>query len=110
MNLNTIYTIDCIVTSPPYWRLRDYGEPGQLGLEETPEKYVRKMFIGFKEVMRVLKPAGTLWLNIGDSYASQGKKRTEEQACRKSNLNSGFASQIASKDQISKLSEGFRYV
>lgn len=58
------------VTSPPYWGLRDYGHEGQLGLESTPEQYVANMVEVFREVKRVLRDDGTLWLNIGDSYAS----------------------------------------
>tara|TARA_B100001939_G_scaffold83780_1_gene71503 strand:- start:416 stop:1342 length:927 start_codon:yes stop_codon:yes gene_type:complete len=61
-------TIQCVVTSPPYWGLRDYGEDNQLGLEETPEEYVENMVNVFREVKRTLKDDGTLWLNIGDSY------------------------------------------
>jgi len=66
-------SIDCCVTSPPYWGLRDYGVAGQLGLEKTPEEYVQKMVFVFEEVKRVLKPCGTLWLNLGDSYAASGR-------------------------------------
>ncbi|HDY89528.1 MAG TPA: site-specific DNA-methyltransferase [bacterium] len=62
--------IDCVITSPPYWGLRDYGVDGQLGLEKTPEEYVQKMVQIFQEVRRVLKKEGTLWLNLGDSYGS----------------------------------------
>jgi site-specific DNA-methyltransferase (adenine-specific) len=62
--------IDCCVTSPPYYGLRDYGYENQLGLEETPELYVQKLVKVFREVKRVLKSKGTLWLNLGDSYAS----------------------------------------
>lgn len=62
-------SIDCCVTSPPYYALRDYGVDGQIGLEETPEKYIERLTEVFMEVYRVLKPEGTLWLNIGDSYA-----------------------------------------
>lgn len=65
-------SIDCCVTSPPYWGLRDYGCDEQIGLEETPEEYVSKMVSVFREVKRVLKPEGTLWLNLGDSYAGSG--------------------------------------
>jgi len=65
-------SVDCCVTSPPYWGLRDYGVHGQLGLEKTPEEYIEKMVKVFDEVWRVLKPKGTLWLNIGDSYAGNG--------------------------------------
>ena len=60
----------CCVTSPPYWGLRDYGVAGQLGLEKTPEEYVAKMVAVFREVRRVLAEDGTLWLNLGDSYAA----------------------------------------
>ena len=62
-------SIDCCVTSPPYYALRDYGVDGQIGVEETPEKYIERLTEVFMEVHRVLKPNGTLWLNIGDSYA-----------------------------------------
>src|ERR1051325_1800657 len=65
-------SIDCCVTSPPYWGLRDYNNPGQIGLEKSPEEYVQKMVQVFNEVYRVLKPTGTLWLNLGDSYAHNG--------------------------------------
>lgn len=64
----------CCITSPPYWGLRDYGVPGQLGLEPTPEEYVSKMVEVFREVRRVLRDDGVLWLNLGDSYASDPKK------------------------------------
>ena len=62
-------SVDCGITSPPYWGLRDYGVAGQLGLEKTPEEYVAKMVEVFREVKRVLKREGTCWLNLGDSYA-----------------------------------------
>jgi len=63
-------SVDCCVTSPPYYGLRDYGVQGQLGLEPTPEQYIAAMVAVFEEVRRVLKPTGTLWLNIGDSYSA----------------------------------------
>ena len=83
LELNKIYNMDCLkglkqlddnsinccVTSPPYWGLRDYGVEGQLGLESTPEEYVTKMVEIFREVKRVLRDDGTLWLNLGDSYS-----------------------------------------
>jgi DNA modification methylase len=65
-------SINCCVTSPPYWCLRDYGVAGQMGMEETPEEYVTKMVSVFAEVRRVLRDDGTLWLNLWDSYASGG--------------------------------------
>ena len=65
-------SVHCCVTSPPYWGLRDYGAIGQLGLEATPEEYVAKLVAVFREVRRVLRDDGTLFLNLGDSYASRG--------------------------------------
>jgi DNA modification methylase len=65
-------SVNCCVTSPPYWGLRDYGEDGQLGLEPTPEQYVENMVKVFDEVGRVLRDDGTLWLNLGDSYNGSG--------------------------------------
>ncbi len=64
-------SVQTCITSPPYWGLRDYGVDGQLGLEKTPEEYVEKMVAVFREVRRVLRDDGTLWLNLGDSYASE---------------------------------------
>jgi site-specific DNA-methyltransferase (adenine-specific) len=64
-------SVNCVVTSPPYWGLRDYGHDGQIGLEATPEEYVARMVEVFREVRRVLRDDGTLWLNLGDSYAAQ---------------------------------------
>jgi DNA modification methylase len=67
-------SINTCVTSPPYWGLRDYGVEGQLGLEATPEEYVQKLVEVFREVRRVLRDDGTLWLNLGDSYWSYRTK------------------------------------
>lgn len=63
-------SVNCCVTSPPYWGLRDYGCEGQCGLEKPPQEYVEKMVAVFSEVRRVLREDGTLWLNLGDSYAA----------------------------------------
>jgi DNA modification methylase len=63
-------SVHCCVTSPPYWGLRDYGVAGQIGLEATPEAYVERMVEVFREVRRVLRNDGTLWLNLGDSYST----------------------------------------
>lgn len=70
-------SVDCCVTSPPYYALRDYGIAGQIGLEETPEMYIEKMTDIFMEVYRVLKPEGTLFLNIGDSYWGGGWRNSQ---------------------------------
>lgn len=63
--------VQCVVTSPPYWGLRDYGATGQLGLEATPEEYVERMVQVFREVRRVLRKDGIVWLNLGDCYAGK---------------------------------------
>lgn len=68
-------SVRCCVTSPPYWGLRDYGVPGQLGLEPTPEQFVDNLVAIFREVRRVLADDGTLWLNLGDSYAPSGSNK-----------------------------------
>jgi DNA modification methylase len=65
-------SVHCCVTSPPYWGLRDYGNPDQIGLETTPAEYVEKLVAIFREVRRVLRADGTLWLNLGDSYGTGG--------------------------------------
>lgn len=65
-------SINCCVTSPPYFGLRDYGHAEQIGLESTPDEYIARMVEVFREVRRVLTDDGTLWINIGDSYASMG--------------------------------------
>lgn len=83
MNINYIYcgnalqtlknfpdeSVDCCITSPPYYGLRDYGVDKQIGIEECPEKYIDNLMEVFSEVKRILKKQGTLWLNLGDSYS-----------------------------------------
>jgi DNA modification methylase len=68
-------SVHCVVTSPPYWGLRDYGINSQLGLEATPQEYVANMVDVFREVRRVLRADGTCWLNLGDSYFVGGRRR-----------------------------------
>jgi len=67
-------SVHCSVTSPPYWALRDYGIPGQIGQEGTPGEYVERLCAVFAEVYRVLRPDGVLWLNIADTYCGNGNK------------------------------------
>ena len=67
-------SVNCCVTSPPYYALRDYGISGQIGREETPTKYVARLIETFSEVRRVLTPDGTFWLNIADTYAGKGNQ------------------------------------
>jgi DNA modification methylase len=87
-------SIDCCVTSPPYWGLRDYGVEGQLGLENTPEEYTEKLVSVFREVKRVLKREGTLWLNLGDSYAGSGKGYGHNGRLQCRNKGSSFGSLV----------------
>ena len=82
-------SVDCIITSPPYWGLRDYGVKGQLGLEKTPEEYVNKLVKIFREAKRALKKEGTLWLNLGDSYAVSQQGGQKSKAGDKSFTNKG---------------------
>jgi site-specific DNA-methyltransferase (adenine-specific) len=70
-------SVQCCVTSPPYYGLRDYGVTGQIGLEETPDAYVARLVDVFREVRRVLRDDGTLWLNLGDSYMNVSNKRID---------------------------------
>ena len=72
-------SIDTCVTSPPYWSLRDYGEEGQIGLEDTPEEYVENLVKIFRKVRQKLKPEGTLWLNLGDTYAMSSMRGGEKE-------------------------------
>lgn len=71
-------SVNCCITSPPYYQLRDYGVDGQIGLEETPEEYIHRLVGVFREVRRVLRADGTLWVNIADSYAGSGKGRNAD--------------------------------
>jgi DNA modification methylase len=69
-------SVQCVVTSPPYFGLRDYGADGQIGLEPTPDAYVAELVEVFRGVRRVLRDDGTVWLNLGDSYSSGDGQRT----------------------------------
>lgn len=76
-------SVQTCVTSPPYWGLRDYGHADQIGLESTPDLYVANIVAVFREVWRVLKDDGTLWLNLGDSYSSGGRGGYDKTARRR---------------------------
>lgn len=83
-------SVDCVITSPPYYGLRNYGVKGQLGLEKTPELYIKKMVMLFEEIRRVLKPSGTVWLNIGDSYwGGKGKSGQEKKSSLQERIHTG---------------------
>jgi site-specific DNA-methyltransferase (adenine-specific) len=100
--------VDTIVTSPPYYKLRDYKVEGQIGLEETPEEYIDRLVKVFRAWRPVLKKSGTLWINIADSYAASGKKRTEQQVTRKSTLQGSLDTQKECQFQPSKLTKGLK--
>ena len=92
-------SVQTCVTSPPYFGLRDYGVEGQLGLEPTPDEFVAAMVEVFREVRRVLADDGTLWLNLGDSYARQGGRVSDQSRHwdgRKASPGSLHATRIAS--------------
>lgn len=82
--------IDCVVTSPPYWAMRDYGIKGQLGLESDFKDYICKLCDVFDEIKRVLKDQGTCWVNIGDTYYTRSS-------------NSFLNDQLTSKKRAKKL-------
>lgn len=92
------------ITSPPYYGLRDYGTDGQIGLEDTPDQYIENLVRIFREVRRVLKDDGTLWVNIGDSYAASGKGRNRDGVFNEKAENIQSARQ--KKSQIRRTIEG----
>jgi len=79
-------SIQSVITSPPYWGLRDYGNNGQIGLEQTPRDYVNSMVDVFNEVKRILRNDGILWLNLGDSYSSHKDCKSVGQTLAKGTL------------------------
>ena len=86
-------SVQCVVTSPPYWGLRDYGVDGQIGREATPEAFTQELVGIFAEVRRVLRADGTLWLNLGDSYAQSSLDRTGGREGNRSTLGGGKETQ-----------------
>jgi len=74
-------SVNCCITSPPYFGLRDYGVAGQIGLEQTPGEYVAELVGVFQEVRRILRDDGTLWLNLGDSYVANGSNQVPQTKC-----------------------------
>ena len=76
-------SVQCVVTSPPYWGVRDYGVAGQIGAEPVLQDYVQTLVSVFREVRRVLRPDGTLWLNLGNTYSSGGRTWRDDDAKNK---------------------------
>lgn len=93
-------SVNCCITSPPYWHLRDYQVDGQIGLEETPQEYIAKLVEVFREVKRVLKVDGTLWINIADTYAAN-RTLTKHRDGKNSSLDFGSSRE-------SKVPEGLK--
>lgn len=99
-------SVNMCVTSPPYFRLRDYGVDGQIGLENSPEEYIGRLVEVFRGVRRVLRDDGTLWVNIGDSYSNEGKHGGISGGIRQGALHGGgrtrekYSSGLKQKDLI----------
>lgn len=99
-------SVNCCITSPPYYGLRDYGTDGQIGLEETPSEYIENLVAVFREVHRVLKTDGTLWLNMGDSYAGSCKGRNaDETPCKGNSVSRDNNNKFGGKLFIANCSE-----
>ena len=90
--------INCCITSPPYYGLRDYGHDGQIGLEKSPEAYIERLCEVFGEVRRVLRPDGTLWVVIGDCYSGSSKGAVYNNQDSYNKSNKGMINQIKCKD------------
>ena len=100
-------SVHCCVTSPPYWKQRDYGYPEQLGQESTLADYIQGQVDVFDEVRRVLKPDGTLWLNLGDAYANSGRTRSLADSVKGCTLTGMPRGQMTLLRQGSRLGSGF---
>ena len=112
-------SIDCIITSPPYWQLRDYNISGQIGLEENIEEYIEKLMLIMNELYRVLKKSGTFFLNIGDTYSNvnskfskrsnkkRGKENTFKVIPRKTNIQRKSKMMIPERLCIKMIDQGW---
>lgn len=91
-------SVQCCVTSAPYWGLRDYGYPEQIGLEETPVAFVKQLVAVCREAKRILRPDGTFWLNLGDSYANDSKWGGKSSKKNQTSHAGGYSGQRAKRD------------
>lgn len=107
LQLQADRSIQCCVTSPPYFGLRDYGVAGQIGLEQSADDYVREMVAVFREVKRTLKDDGTLWLNLGDTYAGLTGYAGDHYPSNAHSLSRGSAGQRAC-GQVRKTGSGLK--
>ena len=92
-------SIDCCITSPPYYKLRDYESEGQIGQEDTPEEFIDKLCDIFDEVKRVLKSNGTCWVNLGDSYNTVSGRMVVIKRGGKSARETAYGSKVGSMDE-----------
>jgi len=95
-------SIDCVITSPPYWNLRDYGVDNQLGLEKSYKDYINRLCDIFDEVKRVLKPTGTCWVNLGDTYSGSGNGQWDDINSK----NKNYINQDQRKDKYGQAKAG----
>ena len=102
-------SIDCVITSPPYWAIRDYGNENQIGLEKTPKQYVDELVNVFREIRRVLKDEGTVWVNIGDSYASYRDPQVPPQSMAGKSRDEPVAGKAANRDRAMLKSVGLKH-
>jgi len=93
-------SIDCVITSPPYWQLRDYGYDGQWGLEPTYNEYLTNLWSMMDEIYRVLKPYGTVWINLGDTYNGNKTGNTSNKGYLENTVIDTFKKE---KDEIIKM-------
>lgn len=100
-------SVNCVVTSPPYWALRDYGVPGQIGLETTFGEYISKLCDIFDEVKRVLRKDGTCWVNIGDTYGGTGDKGKHKDPKYKNGRNGQAINRTATQKSLCQIPSRF---
>lgn len=98
--------VQCTVTSPPYFGLRNYGVDGQIGLEETPEQFIQKMVEVFREVRRVTRDDGVLWLNLGDSYS--GSMSSKGAVVNKNSMSAGTGQDVGYRDKPMGIVDGYK--
>jgi len=98
--------VQCTVTSPPYFALRDYGVDGQIGLEATPEEFIDTMVRVFREVRRVTRPDGVLWLNLGDSYS--GSSSSKGAVVNKNSMSAGTGQDVGYRDKPLGIVNGYK--
>ena len=100
-------SVDCVITSPPYWGLRDYGYEGQIGLEPTFQEFIEKLCLVFDEVKRVLKPEGTCFVNLGDTYGGTGAGQEKSTNSQGKQTDGQYYEQAKAREMKAKNSKGY---